>query len=76
MSRPDDGFGNFFWLSFSPRYVSFSGWVGDDNPNFGGLESALMSMLHSAWNNYVNFGSDIGGYRSGTRTKETLIRWA
>lgn len=29
---------------------------------------------------YVNFGSDIGGYRSGSgklgRTKELLIRWA
>lgn len=22
-------------------------------------------MFHSAWNNYVNFGSDIGGYRTG-----------
>jgi hypothetical protein len=57
-------------------------------------------MFHSAWNNYLNFGSDTGllhfassellnllfsfffffffsgGYRSGERTKEVLIRWA
>lgn len=33
-------------------------------------------MYHSAWRNYTNFGSDIGGYRSGNRTKELFIRWA
>jgi len=33
-------------------------------------------MYHSAWAGYTNFGSDIGGYLSGNRTKELLIRWA
>lgn len=37
-------------------------------------------MFHSARANYVNFGSDIGGYRSDDselgRAKETFIRWA
>ncbi len=27
----------------------FSGWVGDDDPTFSGLESALKSYLQSAW---------------------------
>lgn len=33
-------------------------------------------MFHSAWRNYTNYGSDIGGYRSGNRTKDLFIRWA
>lgn len=37
------------YLDFSPRYVMFSGWVGDDDPTFTGLESALKSYLQSAW---------------------------
>jgi hypothetical protein len=59
----------------------FSGWVGDNDPTFDGLEWALNDILHSAWANYLNFGSDTGGYRgSGPaplgRTKELLIRWS
>ena len=41
-------FGPIF-LDFSPHYVMYSGWVGDDDPTFDGLESALKSYLHSAW---------------------------
>ena len=58
------------------RYVMFSGWVGDQDPNFSGLRYAMVNMFESAWQNYTNFGSDTGGYRGGTRTAETLIRWA
>ncbi|XP_064406980.1 alpha-glucosidase 2-like [Halichondria panicea] len=79
MSRPADGFGPLY-LDFSPYYVMFSGWVGDDDPTFPGLESALKSYLQSAWAGYANFGSDIGGYRTGTgplgRSKELFLRWA
>lgn len=90
MSRPVDSFGvgeeALYW-SFSPRDVVFAGWVGDENPTFYGLRNALRNMLHSAWNNYVGFGSDIGGYRSGGkswgptlpeqgRTKQLFLRWA
>ena len=36
-------------------------------------------MIYSAWNNYTNFGSDIGGYRSGPgvfgRTQQLFMRW-
>lgn len=48
------------YRSFSPRDVVFSGWVGDQDPTFDGLKNALMNIFHSAWRNYVNFGSDIG----------------
>eukprot|EP01130_Rhizamoeba_saxonica_P018183 TRINITY_DN9020_c0_g1_i2.p1 TRINITY_DN9020_c0_g1~~TRINITY_DN9020_c0_g1_i2.p1 ORF type:complete len:341 (-),score=62.34 TRINITY_DN9020_c0_g1_i2:828-1850(-) len=85
MARPVDGFDIYkdfepiYW-DFAPRDVVFSGWVGDDDPDFEGLRSALISIFRSAWANYVNFGSDIGGYRTGPgklgRTKELFIRWA
>ncbi len=58
----------------------FTGWVGDQDPTFDGLQRALENYFHSAWDGYVNFGSDIGGYRTGKgvlgRTKELFIRWA
>eukprot|EP00002_Diphylleia_rotans_P010054 TRINITY_DN2044_c0_g1_i1.p1 TRINITY_DN2044_c0_g1~~TRINITY_DN2044_c0_g1_i1.p1 ORF type:complete len:516 (-),score=63.40 TRINITY_DN2044_c0_g1_i1:877-2424(-) len=73
MSRPVDT-----GHSFSPYYVMFSGWVGDQESDFGGLKKALTNMLQSAFRNYLNFGSDIAGYRSSDtipRTKELLLRW-
>lgn len=74
MSRPvDDN------LEFSPRDVVFMGWVGDEDPTYKGLETALQYMLESGRRGYVGFGSDIGGYRSGSgplgRTKELFLRW-
>jgi hypothetical protein len=50
--------------------------VGDQDPTFGGLKSALINMFESAWRNYTNFGSDTGGYRTGARTRELFCRWA
>ena len=41
-------FGPIF-LRFSPKHVMYSGWVGDDDPTFEGLQSALKSYLQSAW---------------------------
>lgn len=82
MARPVDSWDNTLYWRFAPRYVSFSGWVGDEDPNFSGLVEAMNNMLQSAWANYVSFGSDTGGYRSGPspsplgRTRETLLRWA
>jgi len=75
MSRPVDSWEFVYW-SFSPHYVMYSGWVGDQDPTFAGLQNALRNMFHSAWRNYANYGSDIGGYRSGNRTKDLFIRWA
>jgi|LauGreDrversion4_2_1035121.scaffolds.fasta_scaffold262388_2 alpha-glucosidase (family GH31 glycosyl hydrolase) len=63
-------------MPFSPKYVMFSGWVGDQDPTFDGLKNALANMFWSSWYNYTNFGSDIAGYRGGSRTPELLIRWA
>jgi alpha-glucosidase (family GH31 glycosyl hydrolase) len=76
MARPVDA----YW-SFAPRDVVFSGWVGDQDPTFAGLRSAMHNMLRSAWRSYVGFGSDTGGYRGGGpapygRTPELFIRWA
>lgn len=85
--RPVDSLGPLY-LEFAPRDVVWSGWVGDQDPTFEGLMNgeiiyfvvswleALMNIFHSAWNNYVNFGSDIGGYRYGAgplgRTKGNI----
>lgn len=41
-------FGPIF-LEFSPQYVMYSGWVGDNDPTFDGMEHALKSYLQSAW---------------------------
>ena len=76
----------------------YSGWVGDQDPTFDGLQEALKRYLLSSWAGdvlllrngdsqfiyfalgYANFGSDIGGYRSGNgtlgRSRELLLRWA
>jgi alpha-glucosidase (family GH31 glycosyl hydrolase) len=77
MSRPVDSFGFGFrgYFQYSPKYVMFSGWVGDQDPSFYGLKAALGNIFYSAWYNYTNFGSDIGGYRGGQRTAELLLRW-
>lgn len=57
----------------------WSGWVGDQDPDFAGLRDALRNMIHSSWRNYTNFGCDIGGYRNGSgvlgRTGEVFTRW-
>jgi alpha-glucosidase len=67
-------------LSILCAYAVCIRWVGDQDPTFDGLQDALRNMFHSAWRNYVNFGSDIGGYRTGPgplgRTKELFLRWA
>ncbi|KJE89796.1 hypothetical protein CAOG_01220 [Capsaspora owczarzaki ATCC 30864] len=78
MNRPYDSYENYVYWRFAPRDVVFSGWVGDEDPTFEGLQDALKNMIYSAANNYVSFGSDIGGYRLGdnARTIQVLLRWA
>lgn len=58
-----------------------SGWVGDQKGSWDGIKAALFNFVHSAWQNFANYGSDIGGYLNGDkspqgRTKELFIRWA
>ena len=74
MARPVDSYKMLHW-SFAPRDVVFSGWVGDQDPTFDGLQKALSNMFQSSWKGYVGFGSDIGGYRSGERTRALFVRW-
>ena len=66
-------------LSFSPKDVMYSGWVGDDDCTWVGLKNAITKLIYSAWAGYANFGGDIGGYRGsiadGTPEKELFIRW-
>ena len=77
---PQKGF-RWFFLKYAPKNAMFSGWVGDQDGDFAGLKAAITLYFHAAWDGYLNFGSDIGGYRNvhgvpGGRTKELLLRWA
>ena len=84
MSRPVDNYG--FGISdpsivaFTPRDICFACWVGDQDATFDGMEAALNNMYQSDVNNYLSFGSDIGGYReepvTNGRNKDLFIRWA
>jgi alpha-glucosidase (family GH31 glycosyl hydrolase) len=78
MARPVDSFHEIGYLAYAPKYVMFSGWVGDQNANSGGLGQALSNVMHSAWKGYLNFGFDIGGYRGNSNkvSKNVFIRWA
>jgi alpha-glucosidase (family GH31 glycosyl hydrolase) len=35
----------------------------------------MYNILKSAWNNYLNFGFDIGGYRGQNISKAIFLRW-
>jgi alpha-D-xyloside xylohydrolase len=76
-ARPVDSYGIPFWgPSFTPRDVSLAGWVGDQDPTWFGLSAAMTNMYFSGQRGYVNFGSDIGGYRSDDlRDPEVFVRW-
>lgn len=79
MARPVDTIDQLVYLSYAPHDVMFSGWVGDQTGDFDGLKAALNNILRSAWRGYLNFGCDIGGYRTDNsklgRTKEVFTRW-
>jgi alpha-glucosidase (family GH31 glycosyl hydrolase) len=62
---------------FSPRDVMVSGWVGDDDASFRGMEGCLRKVIYSAWMGYGGMGCDIGGYRgSDPKDRQLFIRWA
>lgn len=48
----------------------------DGEYNVGGLPAAISAGLSLSVSGYPFFGSDIGGFREGLPTTETLIRWA
>jgi alpha-glucosidase len=78
MARPVDSYHEIGYLAYAPKYVMFSGWVGDQNATSGGLGQALSNAMHSAWKGYLNFGFDIGGYRGNKDkvSKSVFLRWA
>jgi alpha-glucosidase (family GH31 glycosyl hydrolase) len=53
---------------------------GDQGPNgtllVGGLPDVVVAAQTLSVSGFPSFGSDTGGYRGGTPTSETLIRWA
>jgi alpha-glucosidase (family GH31 glycosyl hydrolase) len=62
---------------FSSKDVMFSGWVGDDDATFEGMQGCLRKTIYSAWVGYGNFGCDVGGYRGQSVSDKTLfLRWA
>jgi alpha-glucosidase (family GH31 glycosyl hydrolase) len=77
MARRVDSFQHKAYLAYAPKYVMFSGWVGDQHADFDGLRQAAANVLHSAWKGYLNFGFDIGGYKTSSHSsRNVFIRWA
>ncbi len=74
MSRPVDTLLQKYYFRYSPKYVMFSGWVGDQDSSYTGFKDAITNMFHSAWKGYLNFGFDIGGYRGQEISKENYLR--
>jgi alpha-glucosidase (family GH31 glycosyl hydrolase) len=61
---------------YAPLEANPAGWVGDQSPDWSGLEEALDNILASAERGYAVLGSDIGGFLVGRRLPTTFIRWA
>ncbi len=81
--RPVDNYGADVGgelVQFAPKDITWAGWVGDQDPDFSGLQAALLNMWWSDHDGYTVFGSDIGGYREDGsalgREKLPFIRWA
>ncbi len=76
-ARPVDNAGLPFDMTYAKRDINFAGWVGDQDPTWRGMKTALKNMFESAEKGYVYFGSDIGGYRENIeREKILFVRWA
>lgn len=68
--RPVDG-----GTVYAPVDANPAGWVGDQIPDWPGLEEALDNILASAERGYAVVGSDIGGYLPGRRSARLFMRW-
>ena len=77
MSRPVDSLQSWAFMKYSPKYVMFMGWVGDQYNDVDGFKHAMINVIHSASNGYLNFGFDIGGYKTrGKKSQKWLfLRW-
>lgn len=77
MSRPVDSYRGYAYAKYSPKYVMFAGWVGDQHNDVEGFRIAMENIIHSASENYLNFGFDIGAYKADSKTPKYLfLRWA
>ncbi|MCC6157419.1 MAG: hypothetical protein IT350_05150 [Deltaproteobacteria bacterium] len=75
-ARPVDSYALPWGPDFAPHDVSFAGWVGDQDPDWNGLDAAMRNMFMSGNRGHVNFGSDIAGYRGDDpREKDLYVRW-
>jgi hypothetical protein len=63
---------------FAPREGNFLAWAGDQDNDWRGMRAALNNIFASSMFNYVNVGSDIGGFRGGPYDNpwDVFIRWA
>jgi len=76
MARAVDSFLGFSYFKFAPRDVVFDGWVGNKYGSFFGFKESVRNMIHSAWDKYVGFTTEIGGYEGMTPENKILfIRW-
>lgn len=48
MARPVDSFQGIGYLKYAPKYVMFSGWVGDQHNDVPGFTYAMENIIHSA----------------------------
>ena len=76
MARPVDSYKGKVYINYAPKYVMFMGWVGDQHNDVDGFRYAMQNFIHSASQNYLNFGFDIGGYKTNGDSKKYLfLRW-
>ena len=76
-ARPSDSWiGLPIPIPFAPRDVNLAGWVGDQDGDFPGMRAAIANMQASSALGYVNFGSDVGGFRDAGQDREVFLRWA
>jgi alpha-glucosidase (family GH31 glycosyl hydrolase) len=62
-------------IVYAPVDAVSAGWVGDQSPDWAGLDEALDNILASAERGYAVLGSDIGGYLPGDRSADLFLRW-
>jgi alpha-glucosidase (family GH31 glycosyl hydrolase) len=75
MARPVDSLKGLTYWAYAPKYVMFSGWVGDQDSSADGFYKAMLNIIHSASKGYLSFGFDIGGYRGQNISKAIYLRW-
>ena len=60
----------------SAQHLETGSWSGDLPGSWGGLEQAVRSAQTAGLVGYSTWGSDVGGYNSGTLPADLFVRWA